>query len=135
MPHLVLPSLVKIHYKLWGAPGASAPKLLLLCPSHTSMADLQTYVVGPTAAVKCFDQFSCLSLDYRGMGESSMPSDGEPWPAPTVSVYADDVRALLAYVGWTSCNVAGFSFGGAVAQELLLTPATALRASIMKPWS
>lgn len=57
-----------------------------------------------------------LVHDQRGLGESSVPEG--PY---TMSQYASDGRALLAHVGWDSCNVVGISFGGMVAQEFAVT--------------
>lgn len=57
-----------------------------------------------------------LVHDQRGLGESSVP-DG-PY---SMAQYASDGRALLAHVGWETCNVVGISFGGMVAQEFAVT--------------
>lgn len=57
-----------------------------------------------------------LVHDQRGLGETSVP-DG-PY---SMAQYAADGRALLAHVGWESCNVVGISFGGMVAQEFAVT--------------
>ena len=61
------------------------------------------------------ERFSVLAYDQRGLGRSSCP------PGPySMADYADDAAALLDAVGWESCFVLGASFGGMVAQELVL---------------
>lgn len=59
--------------------------------------------------------FEILSYDQRGLGQTSRPD--VPY---TMADYAEDANALLDAVGWESCRVAGFSFGGMVAQEFAL---------------
>jgi len=59
--------------------------------------------------------FDLLAYDQRGLGRSAKP-DG-PY---TMADYADDAAALLDHVGWSACPVIGVSFGGMVAQELVL---------------
>lgn len=61
------------------------------------------------------ERFETVSYDQRGMGQTSVP-DG-PY---TMADYADDAAALLDHLGWDSCHVLGYSFGGMVAQELAL---------------
>ena len=59
--------------------------------------------------------FDILSYDQRGLGRTSKPD------APyTMADYADDAAALMAAMGWDSARVIGVSFGGMVAQELVL---------------
>jgi pimeloyl-ACP methyl ester carboxylesterase len=61
-------------------------------------------------------RFDVVAHDQRGLGRTSIP------PGPyEMSDYAADALALLDAVGWTSCRVAGVSFGGMVAQELAVT--------------
>ncbi len=56
-----------------------------------------------------------LAYDQRGLGRSSAP------PGPySMADYADDAAALLEHVGWKESAVVGVSFGGMVAQELVL---------------
>jgi 3-oxoadipate enol-lactonase len=59
--------------------------------------------------------FQILAFDQRGLGQTSRPD--RPY---TMADYADDAQALLEALGWKRCLVAGFSFGGMVAQELAL---------------
>ena len=60
-------------------------------------------------------QFEILAYDQRGLGQTSRPD--VPY---TMADYADDANALLDAIGWERCLVAGFSFGGMVAQEFAL---------------
>lgn len=61
------------------------------------------------------EDFEILAYDQRGLGHTSRPD--KPY---TMADYADDADALLGALGWERCLVAGFSFGGMVAQELAL---------------
>ena len=61
------------------------------------------------------EDFKILAYDQRGLGQTSRPD--KPY---TMADYADDADALLEAMGWERCLVAGFSFGGMVAQELAL---------------
>jgi 3-oxoadipate enol-lactonase len=65
---------------------------------------------GPIAAA-----FEALIYDQRGLGQSEVPEG--PY---SMAQYADDAAALLDAVGWDDCLVFGASFGGMVAQELVL---------------
>ncbi len=59
--------------------------------------------------------FDVLAYDQRGLGRSAKPD-----VAYTMADYADDAAALLDHVGWPRAKVIGASFGGMVAQELVL---------------
>ena len=59
--------------------------------------------------------FDVLAYDQRGLGRSAKPD-----VAYSMADYADDAAALLDYVGWPTAKVIGVSFGGMVAQELVL---------------
>lgn len=59
--------------------------------------------------------FDLLAYDQRGLGRTDKPD--VPY---SMAQYADDAAALLDHVGWDSVAVIGVSFGGMVAQELVL---------------
>lgn len=60
-------------------------------------------------------RFDLLAYDQRGLGRTDKPD------APySMAQYADDAAALLDHVGWDAVRVIGVSFGGMVAQELVL---------------
>lgn len=56
-----------------------------------------------------------LMYDQRGLGRTSKP-DG-PY---SMAGYADDAAALMDALGWDDADIVGISFGGMVAQELVL---------------
>jgi 3-oxoadipate enol-lactonase len=59
--------------------------------------------------------FELISYDQRGLGQSDNPDT-----AFTMAQYADDAAALLDELGIDRIPVVGVSFGGMVAQELIL---------------
>jgi 3-oxoadipate enol-lactonase len=61
-------------------------------------------------------QFDLLAFDYRGMGASAPVT--EPY---TTADVAADMAALLDVIGWDRTALAGWSFGGMVAQEFAVT--------------
>jgi 3-oxoadipate enol-lactonase len=70
----------------------------------------------PTRAKSLLAQnFEVLLYDQRGLGQSGKPDN--PY---TMAHYADDAVALMTAVGWDRANVMGISFGGMVAQHVVL---------------
>ncbi len=61
---------------------------------------------------KCFQ---LLGYDQRGLGQSEKPEG--PY---SMADYADDAARLLDHLDWANAKVFGVSFGGMVAQELVL---------------
>jgi 3-oxoadipate enol-lactonase len=59
--------------------------------------------------------FQCITYDMRGIGRSSSAT-----PGYTVTDMAEDALALLTSLGHDSAHVAGYSLGGAIAQEMVL---------------
>ena len=104
MPHAQLGG-VDLHYVQHG----SGDDVLLLCglgDDHTAW----------DAQVRSFaDRYRLTVVDNRGVGQSSLP-DG-PFG---VADMAGDAAALLDHLGIGRAHVAGFSMGGAIAQELAL---------------
>jgi len=87
----------------------SGPHVVLLHPVGLDLTFLE-----PVAAELC-RSFADLSIDLRGHGQSpALP------PAQSLDDYADDVHVLLHARRFAPAAVAGFSFGGMVAQHLAL---------------
>lgn len=59
--------------------------------------------------------FDMIAFDQRGLGQSDKPAG-----AYTMADFADDAAALMDAIGWRSAHVAGYSFGGMVAQHLAI---------------
>ena len=59
--------------------------------------------------------FQLLAYDQRGLGQSEKPD--RPY---AMADYADDAAGLMDALGWDQALVVGVSFGGMVAQELVL---------------
>lgn len=78
-----------------------------------SQWQVQTRHFGHTHA----DDYTCLVLDNRGVGESD-----KPVMRFSTSEMAKDVLELCDLVGWTAerdLNIIGISMGGMIAQELV----------------
>lgn len=89
--------------------GMGAP-LLLIGGTGGDLRRPETRFGGPLP-----HHFDLLSYDQRGLGQS-WKGDG-PF---TMADYADDAARLMEAMGWADALVVGISFGGMVAQELVL---------------
>ena len=97
---------IEIYYEREGA----GPPLLFISGTGSDLRNKPNVFDGPF--VKAFD---VLGYDQRGLGRTDKPD------APySMAGYADDAARLMDHIGWDSALVAGFSFGGMVAQELAL---------------
>jgi 3-oxoadipate enol-lactonase len=105
MPTAKLPT-IELYYERAG----SGPPLLFISGTGGDLRNKPNVFDGPLA--KAFD---VLAYDQRGLGRSEKPDI--PY---SMADYADDAAALIGYAGWTSARVIGVSFGGMVAQELVL---------------
>lgn len=65
-----------------------------------------------TPLAKSFDM---VAYDQRGLGQSDKPD-----AVYTMADYADDAAALMDAIGWDRAHVAGYSFGGMVAQHVAI---------------
>ncbi|MBL1198251.1 MAG: alpha/beta hydrolase [Nostoc sp. GBBB01] len=60
-------------------------------------------------------KYQVIRIDNRGMGRSSAPESQY-----NIKQMADDIAALLDYIGIDKVHLAGHSMGGQIAQELVL---------------
>jgi 3-oxoadipate enol-lactonase len=97
---------IDLYYERAGA----GPPLLFISGTGGDLRNKPNVFDGPLA--KAFD---VLAYDQRGLGRSRKPDIDY-----CMADYADDAAALLDQVGWPRARVIGVSFGGMVAQELVL---------------
>jgi 3-oxoadipate enol-lactonase len=88
------------------------PPLLFISGTGSSLASPPTGFDLPFTST-----FDTACYDHRGLGRSDRPTAGSAW---TMADYGDDAAAVLDWAGWQTAAVVGVSFGGMVAQELML---------------
>ena len=71
-------------------------------------------------------RFQVAYFDQRGLGQTSRP-DG-PY---SMADYGDDAAGLLDALGWESAHVVGVSFGGMVAQQMVLRHRTRVQRLVL----
>jgi 3-oxoadipate enol-lactonase len=97
---------IEIQYDL----GGSGPRLLYISGTGGDLRLRPGVFEGPLPR-----RFEVLAFDQRGMGRSSKPDIRY-----TMADYADDAARLMEALDWDDALVIGVSFGGMVAQELVL---------------
>ena len=105
MPHAPIADI-----ELWYERAGQGERVLFISGTGSDLRVWPNVFEGPMARA-----FDLLAYDQRGLGRSSKPD--VPY---SMAQYADDAAALLDHVGWPSARVVGVSFGGMVAQELVL---------------
>jgi 3-oxoadipate enol-lactonase len=88
----------------------AGPRLLFISGTGGDLRVQPNVFASPLA--KAFD---LLAYDQRGLGRTDKRD--EPY---AMAQYADDAAGLLDHIGWEDALVVGVSFGGMVAQELVL---------------
>lgn len=101
--------------------GGSGPRLLFISGTGSDLRVQPNVFASPLP--KAFD---LLAYDQRGLGRSDKPD--VPY---SMADYADDAAALLDHVGWDDALVLGVSFGGMVAQELVLRHPSRVRRLVL----
>ncbi|MDF2900991.1 MAG: alpha/beta hydrolase, partial [Phenylobacterium sp.] len=97
---------LSLHFERAG----SGEPLLFISGTGGDLRNKPNQFDGPLA--KAFDM---ISYDQRGLGRSDKPDQRY-----SMADYADDAAALMEAQGWDEAHVVGVSFGGMVAQELVL---------------
>lgn len=98
--------IVELYYEVAG----QGPPVLFISGTGGDLRRKPNVFDGPLAA-----HATIAAYDQRGLGQSTKPDR-----APTMADYADDAAGLLEHLGWEAVPVVGVSFGGMVAQELVL---------------
>jgi 3-oxoadipate enol-lactonase len=88
----------------------TGPRLLFISGSGGDLRVQPNVFASPLA--KAFD---LAAYDQRGLGRTDKPD--VPY---SMAQYGDDAAALMDHLGWEDALVVGVSFGGMVAQELVL---------------
>ena len=96
--------------QLWYERAGSGPPLLFISGTGGDLRVRPNVFDGPLGK-----RFDLLAYDQRGLGRTDKPD--VPY---SMAQYADDAAGLLDHVGWDEALVVGVSFGGMVAQELVL---------------
>lgn len=108
---------LQIYYERAG----TGDRLLFISGTGGDLRNKPNQFDGPLA--KAFDM---VSYDQRGLGRSDKPD--RPY---SMADYADDAAALMAHLGWDDALVVGVSFGGMVAQELVLRHPSRVRRLVL----
>jgi 3-oxoadipate enol-lactonase len=96
--------------ELYFETAGQGPRLLVISGTGGDLRRHPNLLDGPLP-----NDFAVLCYDQRGLGQSDKPES-----VYTMADYAQDAAGLLEYLSWSSCAVVGISFGGMVAQELVL---------------
>ena len=105
MPYTSIDGL-NLYYERAGA----GPRLLFISGTGGDLRNQPNVFASPLAK-----RFDLLAYDQRGLGRTDKPD--VPY---SIAQYADDAAALMDHLGWADARVMGVSFGGMVAQELVL---------------
>ena len=99
----------------------SGEKVLFIGGTGGDLRRPETRLFGPLPK-----HFELLTYDQRGLGQSAKPDI--PY---RMADYADDAARLMDAMGWDQAHVIGASFGGMVAQELVLRHPAKVRKLIL----
>lgn len=97
---------IKIYYERKG----EGERLLFISGTGQDLRVTPNQLDGPLV-----NNFDMLCYDQRGLGQSDKPKG--PY---SMEQYADDAASLMNLLGWGNAKVIGVSFGGMVAQHLVL---------------
>ena len=105
MPHIRVRD-IDIYHEVHG----EGPRVLFISGTNGDLRNVPGLGTGPLER-----RFEVAHYDQRGLVRTTIP------PGPyTMADYADDAAGLLDALGWGSAHVVGVSFGGMVAQHLVL---------------
>ena len=92
------------------ATNGQGPRFLFITGTAGDLRNVNSPLTSPLSK-----HFEVLTYDQRGMGQSDKPD--HPY---TMRDYAEDAIAIMDAYGWEDVFLAGYSFGGMVAQEIAI---------------
>jgi pimeloyl-ACP methyl ester carboxylesterase len=99
---------------VWHELGQGRPVLLL----HGFMSSAQGNWFAPGIAKRLAEAgFRVIAPDCRGHGDSDAPTDPAAWPA---DIMAADALSLIAHLGLSDFDLAGYSMGGRTAARIMV---------------
>jgi pimeloyl-ACP methyl ester carboxylesterase len=102
----------------WREMGEGRPLLLI----HGFISDAKTnWITYGTAATLVAAGFRCIMPDLRAHGESERPHDPTCYPP---DILADDQLTLIAHLGLSDYDLAGYSLGARTSARMLAKGAT-----------
>lgn len=102
----------------WREMGQGRALILL----HGFVSDARTnWITYGTAAQLVAAGYRCIMPDLRGHGESDRPHDAAAYPP---DILADDQLALVAHLGLSDYDLAGYSLGARTSARMLAKGAT-----------
>ena len=106
--------------RIWAHQQGEGPAVLLLGglgdPAEAWQAQLDAFA----------GRYRVVAPDNRGAGRSPLPADGV-----SITAMAEDAAAVVRSLGIASAHVAGFSTGGAIAQELAIRHPELVRSLVL----
>lgn len=90
----------RFHFVEWGT--SENPPLLFL---HGGNQSSRTWDI---VCLALANRFHCVALDQRGHGDSEWSYEGNYAPED----HSEDIKALVAHLGWDSFGLIGMSMGG-----------------------
>ncbi len=117
MPHAQING-IQIHYR---EAGQGFPIVLI----HGFTGNLRNWAFQIPVLTR---ELRTVSMDLRGHGHSDKPTRAEEH---ALELMADDVYALIQYLGIGECHLAGHSMGGAIAQRIILSHPQPFRALVL----
>ncbi len=104
--------------------GRGNPKRLLMVHGFSASKEDFAHYLPRLGAIG----WHAVSVDQRGHGGSAKPTDESAYSLP---ILAEDVRGLIAALGWRSATVLGHSMGGMAVQVFALAHPELLDALIL----
>ena len=109
---------VNLHYEVSGI-----GPCVVLCHGYPASHQVWMFQI-PVLA----QNYQVVSMDHRGHGSSDAPSSADDY---SFSIFANDVRGLIEYLGITKCCLVGHSMGGYIALRIALDSSSLISSLVL----